>query len=473
MEVGNLVEFTYNDGNKALGIVTWEDENTFKAIWSDGNPYKEMNNPLSKETCITGVWEVINFEEEAKMSKKTDELKTSKEDLKIGFDWDHKMIVPTKPYEQLVAYYSDYSSKTIWGVFTGMDGDKVLAHWNGTFYYNPEVHMPLDRITDVVDIIIHEPQEEKPSFKSGDIVVVTSVRDNDSEGHKKALGSELRVTSRQACDEDGHRWYSLQRSDGFIFLFPECNLTLKSDFEKKNLSVAQEAANFGYQAVQGIINAHAEKNRESSEDCDCYSNGNHFKCCGKEEPKIHNCRCGDVPPFNEIPTITQTTLNGAKEKAYAEGATNALRDLFTFSDFDKSVKRTWKDQDFKDAVTNAALGLTGEAGEVADLIKKAIYHGRGFKQEHCLSPSKREKAISYYDIKDELSDVLYYVDAMAQEFGFTLEDVARHNKEKLEKRYEKGFTVEESAQKRDKSHLKVKDDLERKRKEYFTDMGRV
>lgn len=123
---------------------------------------------------------------------------------------------------------------------------------------------------------------------------------------------------------------------------------------------------------------------------------------------------------------------------------------FTFSDFDASVKRTWKDQDFKDAVSNAALGLTGEAGEVADLIKKAIYHKRGFLEVHTLLPEEEERALSVQDVKDELSDVLYYVSATAQEFGFTLEDVAKHNIEKLEKRFPEGFSTEASAQKADK-----------------------
>ncbi|HFK1452832.1 TPA: nucleoside triphosphate pyrophosphohydrolase family protein [Bacillus pacificus] len=127
---------------------------------------------------------------------------------------------------------------------------------------------------------------------------------------------------------------------------------------------------------------------------------------------------------------------------------------FTFKDFDASVKRTWKDQDFKDAVSNAALGLTGEAGEVADLIKKAIYHKRGFLEVHTLLPEEEERALSVQDVKDELSDVLYYVSAMAQEFGFTLEDVAKHNKEKLEKRFPEGFSTEASAQKADK-HVPV------------------
>ncbi|MEZ2327331.1 nucleoside triphosphate pyrophosphohydrolase family protein [Bacillus tropicus] len=127
---------------------------------------------------------------------------------------------------------------------------------------------------------------------------------------------------------------------------------------------------------------------------------------------------------------------------------------FTFSDFDASVKRTWKDQDFKDAISNAALGLTGEAGEVADLIKKAVYHGRGFDYvafDGIPASPNNEKAVKVKDVKDELSDILYYVSATAQEFGFTLEDVAKHNKEKLEKRFPEGFSTEASAQKADRT----------------------
>lgn len=165
--------------------------------------------------------------------------------------------------------------------------------------------------------------------------------------------------------------------------------------QEENLSVAQDQANFAHAAVQGIINAHAVKLEE------------------------------DI----------------LKEMDKSE--------QFTFSDFDMSVKRTWKKQDFKDAVTNAALGLTGEAGEVADLIKKGIYHGRGFDTPKWVTPVTY-KRVAKEDVKDELSDVLYYISAMAQEFGFTLEDVARHNKDKLEKRFPEGFSTEASAQKKDK-----------------------
>jgi NTP pyrophosphatase (non-canonical NTP hydrolase) len=76
-----------------------------------------------------------------------------------------------------------------------------------------------------------------------------------------------------------------------------------------------------------------------------------------------------------------------------------------------------------------ALGLAGEAGEVADYIKKVVYH------RHELD---REK------LKLELGDVLWYLTGIATHAGLTLEEIQEANIKKLETRYKEGFTVEES-----------------------------
>ena len=75
-------------------------------------------------------------------------------------------------------------------------------------------------------------------------------------------------------------------------------------------------------------------------------------------------------------------------------------------------------------VLEAALGLAGEAGEVADLVKKRNFHG------HEVTPEK---------LAEELGDVLWYIAIMADAIGFTLEDVAAANVAKLEARYPDGF----------------------------------
>lgn len=71
-------------------------------------------------------------------------------------------------------------------------------------------------------------------------------------------------------------------------------------------------------------------------------------------------------------------------------------------------------------VAYCALGLTGEAGEVANNVKKEIRDGV-------------DKSSA---ILDELGDVLWYVARLADECGFDMDDVVSFNVEKLTKREE-------------------------------------
>ena len=74
-----------------------------------------------------------------------------------------------------------------------------------------------------------------------------------------------------------------------------------------------------------------------------------------------------------------------------------------------------------------ALGLVGEAGEVAEHAKKAIRDDQG------LVSDERREAISR-----ELGDVLWYVAQLASELGLELEDIATANLEKLFSRQRRG-----------------------------------
>jgi NTP pyrophosphatase (non-canonical NTP hydrolase) len=71
-----------------------------------------------------------------------------------------------------------------------------------------------------------------------------------------------------------------------------------------------------------------------------------------------------------------------------------------------------------------ALGLAGEAGEVADLIKKGIFHQKGLDKEN---------------LKKELGDVLWYLTALCSDLGLSLEEVMQHNIKKLKARYPEGY----------------------------------
>jgi NTP pyrophosphatase (non-canonical NTP hydrolase) len=70
------------------------------------------------------------------------------------------------------------------------------------------------------------------------------------------------------------------------------------------------------------------------------------------------------------------------------------------------------------------LGLTGEAGEVANIVKKIQ---RDFGGE--ITDEIRGK------LKDELGDVLWYISACADELGLTLREIAEYNVGKLAKRH--------------------------------------
>ncbi|MCQ6519836.1 nucleoside triphosphate pyrophosphohydrolase family protein, partial [Bacillus cereus] len=80
------------------------------------------------------------------------------------------------------------------------------------------------------------------------------------------------------------------------------------------------------------------------------------------------------------------------------------------------------------------------SGEVADIVKKAIFHRHGFDPAHC--PGEEEG--NTHKISLELGDILYYISIMSHEMGYTLEDIAQMYIEKLAKRYPDGFSREAS-----------------------------
>lgn len=80
-------------------------------------------------------------------------------------------------------------------------------------------------------------------------------------------------------------------------------------------------------------------------------------------------------------------------------------------------------------ILEAALGISGEAGEVVDLVKKFAFQG------HKLHAGK---------IVEELGDLLWYIALMTDALGETLECVMNRNIQKLKARYPEGFSEERS-----------------------------
>jgi NTP pyrophosphatase (non-canonical NTP hydrolase) len=99
----------------------------------------------------------------------------------------------------------------------------------------------------------------------------------------------------------------------------------------------------------------------------------------------------------------------------------------TFDDYQAGAARTsaapWPE---RERLMVQTLGLCGEAGEVADLVKKASWHGR---------------ELTDAELSKELGDVLWYLADIATARGLNLADVAAGNLEKLQHRYPNGFVL--------------------------------
>lgn len=90
----------------------------------------------------------------------------------------------------------------------------------------------------------------------------------------------------------------------------------------------------------------------------------------------------------------------------------------------------WGRLDDDHRLINAAIGLTAEAGEVADLVKKWRFHGKDLDAKEVLL---------------EAGDVLHYLDECLYQVGHTLEEAMDSNIAKLHERKKRYETFPSSA----------------------------
>lgn len=83
----------------------------------------------------------------------------------------------------------------------------------------------------------------------------------------------------------------------------------------------------------------------------------------------------------------------------------------------------------QEILLNGILGLSGETGECADLVKKHLYQGH---------PLNEEK------LAEELGDVAWYIAETAHALGLDLESILTRNIDKLKRRYPEGFSAARS-----------------------------
>lgn len=101
----------------------------------------------------------------------------------------------------------------------------------------------------------------------------------------------------------------------------------------------------------------------------------------------------------------------------------------TPNEYQKLALRTASKEGMDNPILNGVLGLVGESGECADLVKKNLFQG------HYIDKTRMAK---------ELGDVAWYLALTAYGLGYELEDILRMNIEKLRARYPDGFDTEHS-----------------------------
>lgn len=102
----------------------------------------------------------------------------------------------------------------------------------------------------------------------------------------------------------------------------------------------------------------------------------------------------------------------------------------TLNAYQTAALRTAKrDDPEKERLIEALMGLNGEAGEAIDILKKFLFQGHSLNREH---------------MAKELGDVLWYLAVSADAIGYSLDEIAGMNVEKLMARYPDGFEAERS-----------------------------
>lgn len=104
-------------------------------------------------------------------------------------------------------------------------------------------------------------------------------------------------------------------------------------------------------------------------------------------------------------------------------------EITNLNEYQLLAKRTQPDLHVNDFLLNMTIGICGEGGELADMVKKEIFHGH--------EPDDLAKA-------KELGDILWYLANTADVLGYTLQEIAEINIDKLRKRYPDGFNTTDS-----------------------------
>ena len=156
---------------------------------------------------------------------------------------------------------------------------------------------------------------------------------------------------------------------------------------------------------------------------------------------------------------TNQRIEHAQEEAidllkYLEHLKQVTNDGITANDYQRAALRTAWPETKKDLtpmvkvllesgavnesqllLLNGVLGLAGESGEAADLVKKNIFQGH---------------RLDLNELMEELGDVAWYLAIASHAIGYNLGDIFQGNVDKLKNRYPDGFDKSRSINREDK-----------------------
>jgi NTP pyrophosphatase (non-canonical NTP hydrolase) len=110
------------------------------------------------------------------------------------------------------------------------------------------------------------------------------------------------------------------------------------------------------------------------------------------------------------------------QKEHIKQNKNRIKIMKEFNEYNEFVK-SMKVYPEKHAIVYPALGLAGEAGEISEKVKKWL---RG------------DKELDKVEVLKEAGDCLWYLASIADDLGYTLQDMVEANVEKLSSRKERG-----------------------------------
>lgn len=100
-----------------------------------------------------------------------------------------------------------------------------------------------------------------------------------------------------------------------------------------------------------------------------------------------------------------------------------------------SESPSFSDDTLKISTLHGIIGISTEAGELLDVVKKAMFYDRSPDLEN---------------VREEIGDLMWYIMCILRSENWDLEDIMEENITKLKKRYPNQFTTEHSKLRLDK-----------------------